>query len=123
MPGTARSMRRMARVSGRSDDMMIVRGVNVFPTQIEELLLGVPGLSPHYQLILSRKGRLDELEVQVEARSFSELDPARANAARELAHAIKGHIGVAAKVSVLKSGEIERSLGKAKRVIDKRPKA
>ena len=123
LPGTARSMRRMARVSGRSDDMMIVRGVNVFPTQIEELLLGVPGLSAHYQLILSRKGRLDELEVQVEARSSSELDPARADAARELAHAIKGHIGVAAKVSVLKPGRIERSLGKAKRVIDKRPKA
>ena len=94
LPGTARSMRRMARVSGRSDDMMIVRGVNVFPTQIEELLLGVPSLSPHYQLILSREGRLDELEVQVEARSPSELDAARADAARELAHAIKEHIGV-----------------------------
>ena len=123
LPGTARSMRRMARVSGRSDDMMIVRGVNVFPTQIEELLLGVPALSAHYQLILSREGRLDELEVQVEARSSSELDPARADAARELAHAIKGRIGVAAKVSVLAPGRIERSAGKAKRVIDKRPKA
>jgi len=122
LPGTARSMRRMARVSGRSDDMMIVRGVSVFPTQIEELLLGVPGLSAHYQLILSREGRLDELEVQVEARSSSELDPRRADAARELAHAIKGHIGVAAKVSVLAPGRIERSLGKAIRVIDKRPK-
>ena len=80
LPGTARSMRRMEKVSGRTDDMMIVRGVNVFPTQIEELLLGVPGLSPHYQLILTREGRLDELEVQVEARSSSELDEARAHA-------------------------------------------
>ena len=68
-------MRRMERVSGRSDDMMIVRGVNVFPTQIEELLLSVPGLSAHYQIVLTREGRLDEMEVQVEARSSSELDP------------------------------------------------
>src|SRR6202000_1176380 len=66
LPGTARSTRRMEKVSGRTDDMMIVRGVNVFPTQIEELILGVPGLSPHYQLILTREGRLDDLEVQVE---------------------------------------------------------
>jgi phenylacetate-CoA ligase len=115
-------MRRMERISGRSDDMMIVRGVNVFPTQIEELLLGVPGLSPHYRLILSREGRLDELEVQVEAGSSCALDRARVDAARELAHAIKGHIGIAARVSVLAPGQVERSPGKAKRVIDKRPK-
>jgi phenylacetate-CoA ligase len=120
MPGTARTMRRMEKVSGRSDDMMIVRGVNVFPSQIEELILRVPSLSPHYQLILTREGRLDELEVQAEARS-SELD--LAHAAGELAHAMKSRIGVSAKVSVLKPGAIERSLGKAKRVIDKRPKA
>ena len=120
LPGTARSMRRMEKVSGRTDDMMIVRGVNVFPTQIEELLLGVPGLSPHYQLILTREGRLDDLEVQIEARS-SELDAA--HAARELAHAMKSRIGISANVSVLKPGAIERSLGKAKRVVDKRPKA
>ena len=123
LPGTARSMRRMEKVSGRTDDMMIVRGVNVFPTQIEELILGVPGLSPHYQLILSREGRLDDLEVQVEARSPADLDEARARAAGELEHAMKAHIGINAKVGVLKPGEIERSLGKAKRVIDKRPKA
>jgi phenylacetate-CoA ligase len=120
LPGTARPMRRMEKVSGRSDDMMIVRGVNVFPSQIEELILRVPSLSPHYQLILTREGRLDELEVQAEARS-SELD--LAHAAGELAHAMKSRIGVSAKVSVLKPGAIERSLGKAKRVIDKRPKA
>lgn len=103
--------------------MMIVRGVNVFPTQIEELILGVSGLSPHYQLILSRQGRLDELEVQVEARSTSDLAGARTHAGSELEHAMKAHIGITAQVSVLKPGEIERSPGKAKRVIDRRPKA
>jgi phenylacetate-CoA ligase len=122
-PGTARSMRRMEKVSGRTDDMMIVRGVNVFPTQIEELILSNPGLCGHYQLILTREGRLDELEVQVEARSPSNLDQARAHAGSDLAHAMKAHIGITAKVSVLAPGQIERSLGKAKRVIDKRPKA
>jgi phenylacetate-CoA ligase len=113
----------MEKVSGRTDDMMIVRGVNVFPTQIEELVLGIPSLCGHYQLILSREGRLDELEVQVEARSPSDLDQARAHAASDLAHAMKAHIGISAKVSVLGPGQIERSLGKAKRVIDQRPKA
>ncbi len=122
-PGTARSMRRMEKVSGRTDDMMIVRGVNVFPTQIEELILSNPSLCGHYQLILTREGRLDELEVQVEARSPSDLDQARAYVPSELAHAMKAHIGITARVSVLKPGQIERSLGKAKRVIDKRPKA
>ena len=121
--GTARSMRRMEKISGRTDDMMIVRGVNVFPTQIEELILEVSGLSPHYQLVLSREGRLDDLEVQVEARAPSDLDEARAHAASDLEHAMKAHIGITATVSVLKPGEIERSPGKAKRVIDKRPKA
>ncbi|HEY1782701.1 MAG TPA: phenylacetate--CoA ligase PaaK [Roseiarcus sp.] len=123
LPGTARSMRRIEKISGRTDDMMIVRGVNVFPTQIEELLLGVPGLSPHYQLILTREDRLDELEVRVEARSPDESDEARAHAAKGLAHEMKSHIGISAKVSVAEPGGIERSLGKAKRVIDKRPKA
>ena len=102
--------------------MMIVRGVNVFPAQIEELILGVPSFSAHYQLILTREVRLDELEVQVEARSSADLDGARAHAS-ELEHAMKAHIGITAKVSVLEPGQIERSLGKAKRVIDKRPKA
>ena len=122
LPGTARSMRRMEKISGRTDDMMIVRGVNVFPTQIEELLLDVPGLSPHYQLILTREDRLDELEVRVEARSPEESAETRAHAAKELAHEMKAHIGISAKVSVAEPGGIERSLGKAKRVIDKRPK-
>ena len=123
LPGTARSMRRMEKVSGRTDDMMIVRGVNVFPTQIEELILGVPGLSPHYQLILTREGRLDDLEVQVEARTPSDSGEARDQAEGKLTHAMKAHIGISAKVSILAPGQIERSLGKAKRVIDKRPKA
>jgi phenylacetate-CoA ligase len=123
LPGTARSMRRMEKVSGRTDDMMIVRGVNVFPTQIEELVLGIPSLSGHYQLILTREGRLDDLEVQVEARTLSDLDDARVHVAGELAHAMKGRIGISAKVSVLAPGQIERSLGKAKRVIDKRARA
>jgi phenylacetate-CoA ligase len=122
LPGTARSMRRIEKISGRSDDMMIVRGVNVFPTQIEELLLRVPALSGHYQIILSREGRLDDLEVKVEARSRSESSAARAHAASELAHAIKSTIGVSAEVTVLAPAEIERSTGKAKRVIDNRPK-
>src|SRR6204780_283455 len=74
LPGTARSMRRMEKISGRTDDMMIVRGVNVFPTQIEELVLRVPALSGHYQIVLSREARLDELEVQPEARSSADLD-------------------------------------------------
>jgi phenylacetate-CoA ligase len=123
LPGTARSMRRIEKISGRSDDMMIVRGVNVFPTQIEELLLRVPALSGHYQLILSREGRLDALDVHVEARTVAQSDEAHAHAAIELAHAIKQRIGVTAKVSVMAPGQIERSAGKAKRVIDKRPKA
>jgi phenylacetate-CoA ligase len=122
LPGTARPMRRMEKIAARTDDMMIVRGVNVFPTQIEELILSISSLSAHYQLILSRDGRLDDLEVQVEARSPSDLNEACAHASA-LEHAMKAHIGISAKVSVLKPGEIERSLGKAKRVIDKRPKA
>ena len=123
LPGTARSMRRIEKISGRSDDMMIVRGVNVFPTQIEELLLRVPGLSGHYQIILSKQGRLDQIEARVEARSLSELNQARARGVKELAHAIKAHVGVSAIVTILAPGEIERSTGKARRVIDKRPKA
>jgi phenylacetate-CoA ligase len=121
LPGTARSMRRIEKISGRSDDMMIVRGVNVFPSQIEELLLRVPGLSGHYQIVLSKEGRLDQIEVQAEPRR-PQSDEARAHAAKELAHEIKERVGVTAQVTVMAPGEIERSTGKAKRVIDKRPK-
>jgi phenylacetate-CoA ligase len=123
LPGTARSMRRMGRITGRSDDMLIVRGVNVFPTQIEEQILKVKGLAPHYQIVLTREGRLDEAEVLVEAAPAAASEEARKASAEELGHHIKGLIGITAKISVVDPGGVERSQGKARRVIDKRPKA
>ncbi len=122
LPGTARTMRRMARVTGRSDDMMIVRGVNVFPTQVEEQILKVKGLSPHYVIVLTRDDRMDEMEVQAEGAVGAD-GVARQAAASELGQLIKNLIGVTAKVTVLDPGGVERSQGKARRVIDKRPKA
>jgi phenylacetate-CoA ligase len=110
LPGTARTMRRMEKVTGRSDDMLIIRGVNVFPSQVEELILKQPGLSPHYVLELSKDGPLDHLTVVVEGE-----DRARSG----LQQSIKAYIGISVDV---KLGSIERSIGKAKRVIDKRPK-
>jgi phenylacetate-CoA ligase len=121
LPGTARSMRRMEKVTGRSDDMMIVRGVNVFPTQIEELLLRVGSLSAHYLIELRREGRMDDMVVNVEIRPESDFPETRAVAASALSALIKTRIGVSAKIAVLAPGALERSLGKAKRVIDKRP--
>jgi phenylacetate-CoA ligase len=120
LPGTARSMRRMEKVTGRSDDMMIVRGVNVFPTQIEEKLLALPALSAHYQITLTREGRMDEMEIRVEAREGAG-DAAMSEGAL-LAGRVKETIGVTAKVTVLPPGGIERSQGKAKRIVDLRPK-
>jgi phenylacetate-CoA ligase len=120
LPGTARTMRRMARITGRSDDMLILRGVNVFPTQIEELVLRLPDLSGHYQLVLTREGRLDQLAVHVEARPESYVPSVTAAAAAALAAAIKDRVGVSATVVVEAPGAMERSLGKAKRVIDRR---
>jgi phenylacetate-CoA ligase len=116
LPGTARSMRRMVKVTGRSDDMFIVRGVNVFPTQVEELVLADPDLSGHYQIELTRDGRMDSMRVRVEARpdTFGLVQPG------PLAHAIKERIGVTAAVEILAPGGIERSIGKARRVIDRR---
>jgi phenylacetate-CoA ligase len=122
LPGTARSMRRMERITGRSDDMLIVRGVNVFPTQVEEQILKVKGLAPHYQIVLTREGRLDEAEVLVEAAPTAAGEEARKASAGELGHHIKGLIGITAKISVVNPGGVERSQGKARRVIDKRPK-
>ncbi len=122
LPGTARSLRRMEKVTGRSDDMMIVRGVNVFPTQIEEKLLTIHDLSLHYQLVLTREGRMDNMEIQVEARPEASF-PAREAATRQLVQSVKDTIGITAVVTVLDSGSIERSVGKAKRIIDRRPKA
>jgi phenylacetate-CoA ligase len=121
LPGTARSMRRMERVTGRSDDMMIVRGVNVFPSQIEEVLLKDERLAPHFVIELRRVERLDEITVVVEARPEAD-DGVFASCDRELAHHIKATIGVTAAVRTVKPGTVERSLGKAKRVIDLRPK-
>jgi phenylacetate-CoA ligase len=121
LPGTARTMRRMEKITGRSDDMMIVRGVNVFPTQIEELILKRAELAPHYVCILTREGPLDELTVAVEVRAEidHEGDGAR-SAAQQLAHDMKSYIGTTARIELRAAGGVERSLGKAKRVIDKR---
>jgi len=119
LPPTARSMRRMEKITGRTDDMMIVRGVNVFPTQIEELILKQAALAPHYQLEITRPRNLDELTVLVErATDAGSADGEVAGDA--LAQLIKNLIGVTAQVRVMPPGGIERSLGKAKRVIDKR---
>ncbi len=116
LPGTARTMRRMEKITGRSDDMMIIRGVNVFPTQIEEQILKQPELSPHYVMELSKDGPLDHLTVLVEIQPGA----ADQNSAAKLAHGIKSYIGVSAEVRIVPISTIERSIGKARRVIDKR---
>jgi phenylacetate-CoA ligase len=118
LPGTARSMRRMEKITGRSDDMMIIRGVNVFPSQIEELILKQPELSPHYVLELTKDGPMDHLTVLVEKVPGA---PDKGSADR-LRHNIKSLVGVTADVKIVPLSTIERSIGKAKRVIDKRPK-
>ena len=121
LPPTARSMRRMAKISGRSDDMMIVRGVNVFPSQIEELVLRVDELAPHYLLELTREKHLDALTVHVEALGAEhDSESARGRAAAQLAHYVKSYIGVSVTVEVHHPGTIERSSGKANRRSDKR---
>jgi len=122
LPPTARSMRRMAKIVGRSDDMLIVRGVNVFPTQIEELILQTPSLAPHYVLELTREGPLDALAVHVEAADAAAF-AAGAQAALMLIEQVKAMIGISVRVEVREPGSIERSVGKAKRVIDKRTPA
>jgi phenylacetate-CoA ligase len=123
LPGTARaSFRRMERITGRSDDMIILRGVNVFPTQFEEILLATPGLAPHFQLVLSMSGRLDALAVRVEARPDCPPER-RADAARQVVSAVKQRVGVTVSVEVVDPDTLERSLGKLQRVIDKRDRA
>jgi phenylacetate-CoA ligase len=121
LPPTARSMRRIEKITGRSDDMMIIRGVNVFPTQVEELMLRDPALAPHYQIEIARPGSLDEMTVLVERTPAAGSADGDA-AGQRLAHLVKNLIGVSAQVKVLAPGAIERSLGKAKRIVDKRPK-
>ncbi len=121
LPPTARSMRRLARITGRSDDMLIIRGVNVFPSQIEELLLKLPGVAPHYQLELTREAHLDQLAVKVECLPSIAADGAtRSRLQRDLQGSIKAMIGISTQVVVCDPGSIERSAGKARRVIDKR---
>ena len=118
LPPTARSMRRMEKITGRSDDMLIIRGVNVFPTQIEELILKQPELAPHYVLELSKDGPMDHLTVLVELAPGA----ADADSAARLRHHVKSYIGVTADVKIVPISTIERSIGKAKRVVDKRAK-
>lgn len=123
LPGTARTMRRMEKITGRSDDMMIVRGVNVFPTQIEELILKQAALAPHYLCVLTREGPLDSLTVRVETRPGVAVDSAEARAAAAaLQHDIKTYVGSSAAIELKAEGGVERSQGKAKRVLDLRPK-
>ena len=121
LPSTARVMRRMEKITGRSDDMMIVRGVNVFPTQIEELILKQSALSAHYQCLLRKEGSLDTLTVKVETRTGLAADSTEAQmAALKLEQDAKAYIGSSLKVELCNEGEVERSMGKAKRVIDLR---
>ena len=122
LPGSARSMRRMAKVTGRSDDMMIIRGVNVFPTQIEEQVLACYGLNGHYQIELTRPGRMDQMKIYVEARKgLAEIDSELLS--QQLAQRIKAMIGVTVDVVVKSEGSIPRSAGKAQRILDKRLRA
>ncbi|MEM8748899.1 MAG: phenylacetate--CoA ligase PaaK [Pseudomonadota bacterium] len=122
MPGVARSMRRMEKITGRSDDMIILRGVNVFPTQIEEQLMKVEGLAPHFQIELDRQGRMDSMTVHVETADNARSEAAQKDSAQKLAHLIKSVVGISAAIEVKPVGGVARSEGKAVRVVDKRPK-
>ncbi len=122
LPGTARSMRRMDKIVGRSDDMMIIRGVNVFPTQIEELILKDERLSPHYVLELNRDNHMDTLTVHAEVKDSGASEDVRTEAGTKLKHDIKSLIGISTKVLVKPAGAIDRSEGKAQRIIDNRKK-
>ncbi len=121
LPGTARVFRRMEKVTGRSDDLVILRGVNLFPTQIEEIVLRTPGVAPHFQLRLTREGRLDALTVRAEARPDAG-PQVREAAARAIAQQIKDGIGVSAGVEIVEPESLERSVGKIRRIVDERPR-
>ncbi|HCI05764.1 phenylacetate--CoA ligase [Ascidiaceihabitans sp.] len=123
LEGTARSMRRMEKVTGRSDDMIILRGVNVFPTQIEEALMATPGLAPHFQIELSKPDRMDQMRIVTEAADSALGQEARETAGRALAFAIKQSVGISVKIDVLDAGGVARSEGKAVRILDNRPKS
>lgn len=120
LPGTARTMRRMEKVTGRTDDMIILRGVNLFPTQIEELVLRTEELSPHFQCVLDRPGTLDELTVLVERREHADA-AAAAGAGERLVERVASAIGVHVRVQVVEPGSVERSVGKMRRIVDRRP--
>jgi phenylacetate-CoA ligase len=122
LPGTARSMRRMEKVTGRSDDMIILRGVNVFPTQIEEQLMTVEGLAPHFQIELSRPDRMDQMLVLTEATAGFAADEQRKQSATDLAARVKRTVGISIRVNVADPGGVARSQGKAVRIVDNRPK-
>ncbi len=125
LPPTSRSMRRIGKITGRSDDMLIIRGVNLFPTQVEELVLKMPQLAPHYQLVVTRDGKMDALEVLTEQRAdFDHLGEADRQAlSRQLGHSLKNLVGISARITIQPPGQVERTLtGKARRVIDKRPR-
>lgn len=123
LPGTARSMRRIEKITGRSDDMIILRGVNIFPTQVEEQILKCTGLAPHFQIELTRTGRMDEMTIHAECTPNAATEDALSASTRELAHHVKSTLGVTAKVVVHSPGGAPRSEGKAKRVVDNRSKA
>ncbi|MFF4272312.1 phenylacetate--CoA ligase PaaK [Streptomyces sp. NPDC001536] len=121
LPGTARVFRRMEKVTGRSDDMVILRGVNLFPTQIEEIVLRTPGVAPHFQLRLTREGRLDALTVRAEARPDATPET-RAAATQAITAAVKDGIGVSVTVEIVEPESLERSVGKIRRIVDLRPR-
>jgi phenylacetate-CoA ligase len=121
LPGTARTMRRIEKITGRTDDMIILRGVNLFPTQIEELVLHLPALSPHFQCVLDRSGTLDSMTVLVEHRDGVATEAAEA-AGAELRRLVKASIGVSVGVDVVPPDTVERSVGKMRRIVDRRPK-
>ncbi len=121
LPGTARTMRRMEKITGRTDDMIILRGVNLFPTQIEELILSLPDLSPHFQCVLDREGQLDSMTVVVERRE-SASDERGPETAAALTQLVKSSIGVTVAVDVVPPDAVERSVGKMRRIVDNRPK-
>jgi phenylacetate-CoA ligase len=121
LPGTARPMRRIDKITGRSDDMLIIRGVNVFPSQIEEQVLKCEALAPHYEIEVYKEGNLDCVDIRAELKpEAGSSDDVRANAAKELTHHIKSYIGISTRVQVLEPNRLARSEGKAKRVIDRR---
>jgi phenylacetate-CoA ligase len=119
LPGTARPMRRIEKITGRTDDMIILRGVNLFPTQIEELILRTPELAPHFQCVLTRSGRLDAMTVKVESRPGVPPESAAA-AGHALGTLVKNTVGVSITVEVIEPDGVERSMGKMRRIVDRR---